>query len=260
MFTLSKIVGVLIDPSWWLTGGLLLGALLWLAGRARAARWPFGLALLIAAVAGLTPVGSHLAAVLEERFPAAPAPAQVDGIVMLGGLVNPELSAARGTPALNGAAERLTVFVELARRYPDAKLVFSGGSGSLRRPELKEAPLVRRLVASLGLDPARILFDDQSRNTHENALESLRLARPGAGETWLLVTSALHMPRAVGCFRAAGFPVTAYPVDHRTLPGGHHWLPGLAAGLAGIKAATHELMGLLAYRLLGRTNSLFPAP
>ena len=68
------------------------------------------------------------------------------------------------------------------------------------------------------------------------------------------------MPRAVGCFRAAGFPVKAYPVDHRTSPGGHHWLPGLAAGLAGIRAAAHEFAGLAAYWLLGRTESLFPAP
>lgn len=260
MFTLSKLVGVALDPGWWLVAGLVAGCLLCWAGRIRAARLPLSLAAVIALVAGVTPAGGWLVGQLEERFPATAVSGPIAGIVVLGGLVDPALSAAREAPALNGAAERLTAFIALARQYPDAKLVFSGGSGSLFNQEIKEAAVLRRLLEGLGIPLSRMLFDDQSRNTHENALLSRALAMPQPGERWLLVTSAMHMPRAMGCFRAAGFAVSAYPVDHRTWPGGGHWLPGLASGLAMIAAGLHEWVGLAVYRLLGRTDSLFPAP
>ena len=85
---------------------------------------------------------------------------------------------------------------------------------------------------------------------------------PKPGERWLLVTSAWHMPRSMGSFRAAGFPVTAYPVDYRTR-GGEDARRGFlhtSEGLRRLDLMVKEWLGLLAYRLSGRTDALFPAP
>src|SRR5213078_952001 len=139
-----------------------------------------------------------------------------DGIIVLGGAISPDVSAARDEVALNEAAERLTVAAELARRYPEARILLSGGSGALIYEESAEAPFAMRLLQGLGVARARILLEDRSRNTVENAIFSKALAQPKPGERWLLVTSGYHMPRSVGIFRKAGFPVEPYPVDWRT--------------------------------------------
>ncbi|MBI3113874.1 MAG: YdcF family protein, partial [Rhodospirillales bacterium] len=211
-FTLSKVLWFVADP-----GNLLLIALV-VGVALLATRWRRGGQRLLVVVAvaavfvAVVPAGRWLVGVLEDRFPAIDEPpARVDGIVVLGGFVDPVLSAARGRAAIGGAVERLFAMAALAKRYPRAKLIFSGGSGSLIHQDKKEAHLIAPLLLELGVDPARVAFEDASRNTAENAEFSRRLADPQAGETWLLVTSASHMPRAVGCFRKAGWPVVAYP-------------------------------------------------
>ena len=139
-----------------------------------------------------------------------------DGIVILGGAITEDVSAARGAVALNEAAERLTVGAELARRYPDARIVFSGGNNALIFDGVPEAAFAVQELQALGVAHERITADEQSRNTIENAVFSRLIANPKPGERWLLVTSAYHMPRAIAAFRAAGFPIEAYPVDWRT--------------------------------------------
>ena len=226
-------------------------------GRALAAL----LALLALAVAA-TAFPDRLLAPLEDRFPPpAVLPERIDGIVVLGGSVDELVSEARGQVALTQAAARLSETVTLARRYPDARILFSGGSGRLFPGKLSEAVLAERFVTALGIAAARLTLEDRSRNTYENALFSQRLAHPKPGERWLLVTSAAHMPRAVGVFRAAGWSVIAYPVDYRTMGDGNssHRLD-FAASLEVLDAAAKEWMGLVVYRLLGRTRELFPAP
>jgi uncharacterized SAM-binding protein YcdF (DUF218 family) len=164
-------------------------------------------------------------------------------------------------PSLNAAAERLTTFVALARRYPNAKLVFTGGSGALIPGDAVEADGARMLLESLGVPADRVLFESASRTTYDNALMSRTLALPRDGQTWLLVTSASHMPRSVGAFRRAGWQVQAWPVGYKTY---HMRYPvfSLMLGdkIAGVDWAVHEWVGLVAYRLLGRTSALFPAP
>ena len=120
---------------------------------------------------------------------------------------------------------------------------------------------MRGFLRSHGLDEARVIFEDRARDTHENALLSKPLAAPEPGERWLLVTSASHMPRAVGAFRQVGWPVIPYPVDFRT--GGELRL--VAAPDAGqrwreLDHAARSWIGLIAYRLTGRIPSLLPAP
>lgn len=260
MFALTKVAWFLATPSNLLALGALLGAL--------AARriWGRGLCLLClgaAVLLGLSPAGFWLLLPLEDRFPAyREADAAVAGIVVLGGAVQPDTSAARGQLATGDAAERMIAMADLARRHPAARIVFSGGSGALVKGGVPEAEAVRLHGAALGIDVGRILFEDRSRTTAENAREVRRLVAPGAGERWLLVTSAWHMPRAVGAFRQAGFAVVPYPVDYRTGAPGDlvAGTTSVASGLNRVDLAVREWAGLLAYRLSGRSEAVLPAP
>jgi uncharacterized SAM-binding protein YcdF (DUF218 family) len=181
---------------------------------------------------------------------------------VLGGAISPDVSAARNEVALNEAAERLTVVAELARRYPHARIVFSGGSGALIFGEGAEAELAMRVFESFGIARGRVTLEDRSRNTLENAILSKDLARPQPGERWLLVTSAYHMPRAIGIFRKAGFAVEPYPVDWRTSGSEDalHPFATVGDGLRRADTAVREWVGLLAYWLMGMSSALFPAP
>ncbi len=228
------------------------------------ARW--GLGLLIAGVVGLaacafTPVGTWLLRPLEDRFPPMNAIGEpVDGIVLLGGAIDLPTSLDRGMPALNSRAERIVTFVALARRYPSAQLLVTGGNPDLFMTRGTEADVTRVLIEELGLSPRRVTFERSSRNTHEIALFSKRLVHLKPGQRWLLITSAADMPRAVGCFRAIGWPVIPVPVDYHTQQNSAGWAPGLLKGLEKANWATHEWIGLLYYRLRGWTGSLFPGP
>jgi uncharacterized SAM-binding protein YcdF (DUF218 family) len=164
--------------------------------------------------------------------------------------------------ALNEAAERLTVAADLARRYPDLRIIFTGGSASLIFDDGIEAEFAGRAFESLGVAPARIVLEDRSRNTVENALFSKAIAQPKPGERWLLLTSAYHLPRAVGVFRQAGFAVEPYPVDWRTAGTEDALRPfaTLGDGLRRTDTAVREWVGLAAYWLTGKTSQLFPGP
>lgn len=259
-FVASKLLWALLAPGNLLLL-LLLGGLLWLArGRRRHGLAPAMIAaLLLFAIAAL-PVGQWAAAPLEERFPVPDVPARVDGIIVLGGAIDTEVSRVHGEVALNDAGERITETLVLARRHPEAKLLLSGGDAAvLPRPGEQEADMMRTLFVALGVAPDRLMVEDRSRNTFENAVLSRDLAQPKPGETWLLVTSAWHMPRAVGCFRHVGWRVLPYPVDFHT---DDDWRPdfSLARHLGLLDLVAKEWVGLAAYRLLGRVDTLLPGP
>jgi uncharacterized SAM-binding protein YcdF (DUF218 family) len=219
--------------------------------------------LVLLVIAGLSPLGNALILPLEDRFPPwNPSHGAPDGIVVLGGAISPGVSEARNAIALDEAAERITATAELARRYPDARIIFSGGSGSLLEREGPEAPFAVRQLMALGVAHDRITAEEQSRNTIENAVFSRLIANPKPGERWLLVTSAYHMPRAVAAFRAAGFPIEPYPVDWHTRGAADLlWpFPVFWWGLQRTDTAVHEWIGLVIYRITSRTTELFPAP
>ena len=206
---------------------------------------PFCVAALL--VCGYLPVGPLLLVPLEERFPAWKAgDSDQAGIVVLGGGIDPELSAIRGTPALNSSGARIVVAAKLARQYPHARLVYAGGSGDLVQKNEREADAATAVLQDLGVARDRIEIDRQSRNTEENARFAKVLADPKPGQRWLLVTSAFHMPRAIGIFRKVGFPVEPYPVDFKT----RGWIDAATlqsdymAGLDLTNTAIHEWMGL----------------
>ena len=262
-FALSKILWFFAEPLDALLVLALLGALA-SAGRFRRAgrRLAIGAIALLLAL-GVLPAGALLIEPLEDRFPPPPADmAPPHGILVLGGAIDPALGAARGQPILVDGAARLTEAATLARRFPGARIVYSGGNGSLMRDDPPEAADAGRLLRTLGVDSARLTLEDRSRNTEENAQFTRDLVHPAPGQVWLLVTSAFHMPRAIGLFRRAGFDVVADPVDYRSY-GGLRDLrlrSDASRGLALFDLALHEWIGLLAYRLSGKIDALFPAP
>jgi uncharacterized SAM-binding protein YcdF (DUF218 family) len=261
-FTLSKIFWFFLQPTNVLIMGGLVGLVLSLTRRPRGGRVLMAAALVGIAVAGFSPLGSWIILPLEERF-ALPDPAEEpDGIVVLGGSFDTHVSLERGTVSLTDAAERLTTMVELARRYPSARLVFSGGAADFLVSGMREADVARQMLEGAGVDTARVTFEDRSRNTWQNAILTRELITPGPDEVWWLITSAYHMPRAVGAFRQAGFRVGAYPVDFRTSGRDDLAVPFSKAseGLRRVDIAVREWIGLVVYRVTGRSNALFPAP
>jgi uncharacterized SAM-binding protein YcdF (DUF218 family) len=259
-FVLSKFLAPLENPGDILLLMLGVGVILsWFRPPRRLGVSIIAIVTFLFFVITLLPAYVWVAAPLENRFTVArPLPSQLDGIIVLGGAVNPIVTAERGLPALNADAEEMTEFVSLAKAYPHARLVFSGGnSGLFNRKSLSEAAVAKLFFQQQGLDTRRIIFEDRSRNTYENALFSKEIIRPKPEEVWLLVTSALHMPRAVGVFRKVGWPVLAVPVAYKTSD-----IPGhdFALNLSIIDAAAHEWLGLLAYWGTGKTDTLIPSP
>lgn len=261
-FILSKTISLLSLPSNLFTLVGLTGLLLLTTRYRRLGRSLALASLTLLLIAGLFPIGTVLSHILESRFPAwDPSRGAPDGIVVLGGAISPELSHDYGTPIVSSDAGRITAIAKLARAYPKARIIYSSGDASLLGDGPDEARYLLPLLDDFGIARARVMLEARSRNTAENAAFSKTIAQPKAGERWLLVTSAQHMPRAIGCFRQAGFPVEAFPVAWHTGASVDFW-PSLQIGghLASLDGAVHEWIGLIVYRATGRTGALLPRP
>jgi uncharacterized SAM-binding protein YcdF (DUF218 family) len=245
-FVLSKTLGFFAVPSNVLIVAGLIGAGLVRTRFTGTGWWSLSASLVLLAILGFSPAGNALIIPLQGRFP--------------------PWNASRGGPdgivALGEAVERIFAVVELARRYPTARIIYSGGNPSLTSAGESEAEAALHLFERLGLGAGRVLAEDKSRNTIENAMFSKQLEMPKPGERWLLVTSAYHMPRAVGVFRRVGFPVEAYPVDWRTRGPQDFATPFSAAseGLSRTDTAVHEWLGLAVYWTTRRSTELVPGP
>ncbi|MEE8664098.1 MAG: YdcF family protein [Acetobacter sp.] len=258
MFLIGKLFGLACRPSALLTICLIAGLCL---HRKKAGR-------ILMAVAGmgfflclLLPVGDWALRPLENRFQIpAKLPEHIDGIIVLGGGINDRISQDRQTPVLSPAGNRMTTGVILAHRYPGSRLIFSGGSGAVIQGQANESDWAHVLFRELEVPETQITLENRSRTTWENALFSKELVHPDPGSIWLLVTSADHMPRAVGMFRKAGWNVIPYPTGYQTLIHGNQWLFSLSGTLFKLDTAFHEWAGLFAARLRHETDSLFPKP
>jgi uncharacterized SAM-binding protein YcdF (DUF218 family) len=229
-------------------------------GYARAGRRMLVASVMLTAAVGIMPIGSGLALPLEARFPPWDATrGPPTGIVVLGGGV---IWSARGEIVPGRTADRINAAADLARRYPDARVVFTGGNPSLIAGGPTEADFVVRLFETLGVPRNRVIVERNSRDTAENAAFTKKLVRPSATERWLLVTSAMHMPRAIGVFQMAGFSVDAYPVDYQTTGAKDIWTLSASPidNIRKTNLAVHEWIGLLIYWVAGRISTPFPQP
>jgi uncharacterized SAM-binding protein YcdF (DUF218 family) len=200
----------------------------------------------------ILPFSSILLANLEHRFPSPTLPPHADGIVVLGGIFQMHLSSVYGQPIIGDEAERLIALAHLRRLYPDAKMVYAGGA---------ESELARQTLNTLGTDTSRILFEHRSNSTREDALFARELVRPGSGEVWLLVTSAYHIPRSVGVFRALGWKVLPVPVGYHNA-GDFEFDLGVNVHyrLLSAQIALREWAALFLYWMKGWTSELYPQP
>ena len=270
MFVFSKIFWLIAQPSklFWLLGLLsVLGICLPIGTTQlgitlqRLSKIILCLLFTILSVIVFFPVDDWLAHPLEQRFPQpSTLPENIAGMIILGGVFDQVLSERHGQVSVNGAIERVTEPLRLLKQYPDATIVFTGGTSYIKQLEVKEADVAKTFFEDMGVETNNFIFESASRNTSENALLTKDLLNPTENQTWLLVTSASHMPRSVGIFRKAGWNILPYPVDYNSnFPEPH---PGSQLGgkIGNIDRFSKEWFGLFAYRLLGRTNSFFPSP
>ncbi|MEI7514188.1 MAG: YdcF family protein [Betaproteobacteria bacterium] len=259
MFLASKLLIFLTQPLAWVAALMLLAlALLGRAGEA-AKRWglrALGLALFVLLAQGWEPLPDALLRTLEDPYAHTPSVQEVqayDGVVVLGGALEPSyVWEGRSQVALNDSAERMLAPLVLLRQKPDLQLLFAGGEGDLLVQGLSEAARAQLLYGSLGLPLERLLVEDRSRTTYENAALGARVPGVDPSKRWLLVTSAWHMRRALATFEKVGWNVTPYAVDFTT--GSHTpWSAySLVRGSRKWELLLHEWLGLLAYRLAGQ--------
>lgn len=261
-FYLSKIFWFFAQPLNFAILLLAIGIAASFFGRRRLLRTASLLAFLILALAAWTSLGAVLLTPLEERYPRPALPDEVAGIVVLGGGFEGAINLARGGYELNSGGDRFVETAVLSRRYPQAKVVVSGGTGTLVLDGEGDADTAPRLLEALGVSRDRLVLENRSRNTYENALYSRQLVSPRPGETWLLVTSAFHMPRSMALFAKAEFAVVPWPVDYRTSgqEGIGLFTDNPANSLQNTTMALREWAGLLAYWLSGRIDEPFPGP
>lgn len=265
-FVISKFVWFILQPSSLLlltiVAGLVLASRTPWAKAGRRLAWT-GLAGL--AIGGLSPLSTALLVPLEQRFPVPALTAGstlFHGIIVLGGGEDGRVSATRGQLTMNEASERIVEGGRLALRLPATRLVFSGGVAQFFQRDPAGGAPIAAFWRDIGIAADRIVTEDVSKTTYENAVMTRDLVKPATGQRWLLVTSAAHMPRSIGTFRKVGFDVTAYPVDFRTAGADDltRVYDNTPQGLRRLDDVAREWVGLLAYWLTGRSASLYPAP
>lgn len=248
-FPVSKAFAFVAMPSHILLWLVAATALALLAGWIRTARGLGLAALVLFVLLGVVPSGLMAAKPLEDMYPRRPLPSRITGIVTLGGGLSVAELLSRGAPGTSPSIDRLVSTWALARRHPEARVVFSGGWGPYA-----DAIAARTDLLRMGLDPARLTLEGRSRNTYENLAFTKAIVQPRPGETWVLATSAIQLPRAMRVAERVGWPMIPWPTDYRTtargLPDGGRWFRiGENLGLA--DEAAHEWIGLVAYAAAG---------
>ena len=156
--------------------------------------------------------------------------------------------------ALNGSAERVVVPVAMMRKQPNLRLLFTGGEAALIPTGRPEAESARSFFEQMGVDGDRITYENASRNTFENAELSGRLPNVDIKASWLLVTSASHMPRALATFAKTGWNVTAYPVDYVSAVDPSWFSFSLLGCASAWQIALREYVGIWVYRVTGKAS------
>lgn len=254
-FVLSKLLWALLAPSVLLVVVLAYALACGLWPRLPGQKWARAggkVALVIAALVLVLPIGHWAMQTWERQNPPVAMPLKPTGMVILGGALDPFLSKDWGQLTIGSAAERVAILPRFMREHPDAKIFYAGGSGWVRRQDLRESDAAKQLFHEWNLPTKNVIFERRSRNTIENALNAKRMLKPKPGEQWLLVTSAAHMPRALAVFRHLGWDIIPYPVDFRSDPQApllcFCWLENWQK----LDQVSHEIVGFAAYHLTGK--------
>ena len=254
MYLFSKIIWVILNPLNLLLIFLIIGFVFKIINMKIISKAFYTLSLIFFVIVGIFPTGNIILSKLEKSYPALTTlPSHVDGILILGGPSGPGLTREHGQVSFNEAGERLTESVKLIKNYQSSKIVFSGGFG-----ELPHTYVAKKFFSEMGIDISYIIFESKSRNTFENILFSKKIINPKEFENWLLVTSSFHMSRAINVAEKLNWKFIPYPVDFRTSKKLISFKPGLSLldNFNSFNLASHEVVGLISYYLLGRSSKI----
>ena len=255
-FVISKVLSVFLAVHLHGYFCLLAAGLLAFANFTKLAKIALILAAILPLLYSFTWTGYKLLGPLENfaQVPTATQIAEAKGVIVLAGFTGrPQVSKQRNEPQINGSGERFLKAVELARLYPDKPIWFAGYSGQLFPKGWSEDVITKALIRQLGMKVNHFSFEANSRNTAETAQNMFRLVQPDATKSWILVTSASHMKRAVASFKSSGWTnIIPYPVDYITRPNQPTVGFSMSIGPSLLRTALHEHIGYLAYWLSGR--------
>ena len=257
-FFLSKFLWQLFNPFNLFLIIILIAVLLRFFSFRKISNFLFFILFFLFLITGVLPTGSYLNYLLEKDYHYSNIPENIDGILILSGATNPLLSKEHDQVNLNSSAERLTESVHLIKKYPNAKIVFSGGSGSLINPDLSHATVANKFYLNMGLDTSNFIFEKTSRNTYENIIFSKKIVNPQKNEKWIVITSAFHMKRSIGIAEKADWNLIPYPTDFYKLKNFSWNLSfNFLENLYEFKKASHEWLGLISYYFMNRTSKVF---
>ena len=261
MFLLSKIVWVILSHLNLLIIFLIFGYLFKILRKRLVSRAFYLISLLFFIIVGILPTGTFFLSELESKYPALNIlPKDINGIIILGGPTNPNLTHIHNQVAFNEAGERLTEAIRLIKIYNSSTVIFSGGSGSLNPDVLPHTFVAKKFFLEMGVDINKIIFESKSNNTYENILFSKNIVNPKKNEKWLLVTSSFHMTRAMNVAEKLKWEFIPYPVDFRTGNEKIKFIPTFDKILPNFNRfnlAAHEIVGLISYYFLGRTSKIY---
>ena len=265
-FVASKIAQFCIEPLNWVIAFILLSLLFLGLRKLRLCRRFLVLALVDLLLIGWLPTSEIFLRVLEDAIPkvnlAQMTQADLGGIIILGGAIEGgQIALDRGEISIGSSAERVTKGFELIHKYPNLPFVFSGFSGRLAPQGISEADAFKQLVFEQGISDQLAHYENQSRNTYENAVFIKPIVQKfgekyanGLLKPWLLITSASHMYRSVRIFQKQDIPVIPIPVDYQTAFNLKWGSFNLEDGTQNWNRVNHELLGILAYWITGKIS------
>lgn len=251
-------IGLLFSPLAVIFLFLFAGWLL-LLFRKRGGRCLTSIGVILFVICGVFPTGYNMLSCLEQRYQTPQLEGYVSGIIVLGGTFKTESAAAQQDRlSVNDNVERVLDAIILHDKHPESLIVFSGGNGVLGGHGGAEAKYIKRFIDDIAPnDAGYVLYEEQSRNTYENAVMTKEMIGPLKGEQWVLITSAYHMSRAMDVFQAIGWNVIPYPSDYRT-NFDYKFMPDITKiqrNFGMLDLALHEVVGRFLYRLTGKTSS-----
>jgi len=264
-FLFSKLAWSLLSPGNLIIIFLVFGVILLLFNKKTAAKTVLLPTAALSFALMIYPLGDYLIKPLESRFSKpTDLPNNIAGIIMLGGGEDLERSLSWHTAELGEAGDRYIGTADLASYYPNAKVIFTGGSGQVRLQDTQgEGSIAEKILTSVGIGSDRFIIESKSRNTYENFKNTLPLLphiqNASISAPYLLVTSAYHMPRAVGVARQQQLEVIPYPVDfYSSREDLRQWGFNFDEHLKVLELAWREWIGLTVYYLTNKTDDWFP--
>ena len=258
-FLLSKILWILFAPFNLILLLIILASIFSFLNFILFSRIFYLTAILFFLISGVIPSGAFLMYQLErDYYNQVSLPGTIDGILILSGATKPYLTKVHNQISINSNGERLIESAVLIKKYPKAKVIFSGGSGTILDYEFTHSEAAKIFYQNLEIDSNRINFENKSRNTYENILFSKNIANPKVDENWVLVTSAFHLKRAINISEKISWNLIPYPTDFKQ-PKKFNWKfeYNLLDNLVRFRQGSHEWLGIIVYYLMGKTSKIF---